>query len=255
MPAGVSSHQYTADRSLRRFAFWLLVVVVVHVGSLTGCGNGILGDDDSRPGACSVGSASPIQPAVIPAKESAERLKVFLFRGYRNDYSLGLDRLAIELRTQNFSPELVTWPNWIEVAERIVNNGAGSSNEFEYVLVGHSYGADDAIQTARYMQIHGLKVKLLYLLDASVPLPIPDNVERCIHYYQPWLPGDLFPDVFSGNPVVAATNNLRTQITNLLFTRETIGEVIGCADHFSIDVNQFIHNRVIEELIRLAMGQ
>jgi len=169
-----------------------------------------------------------------------------------NTYSLGFDRLAAELLGANFSPTIVDWPKWESAAQQIVSENTGPTDDSEYVLIGHSYGADDAVRMARLLNDYDIPVKLLFLLDATSPDPIPENVSLCIHYYEPWPPGDLFPFLFSGNPVVAAPGNSRTQITNLLFTREALGDGIGCANHFSIDVNEHMHNLIMMELIQLV---
>lgn len=172
-------------------------------------------------------------------------------RGFLNDYSLGLDRLATDMQTLNLNPTIVEWPNWEPAVQKIVSEYAGRDDGSKFMLVGHSYGADDAIRMAQVMKERGMEVELLFLLDATVPDAIPDNVVRCIHYYNPWLPGVLFPDIFSGNPVVAEPGNTRTEISNLLFNREALGDGVGCADHFSMDANQLMHNLVMTEALQL----
>ncbi len=139
----------------------------------------------------------------------------------------------------------------MEAAQQIVDEHPTMANGTEYMLVGHSYGADDAIRAAQYLKNNDIRVRMLYLIDATVPDPIPDNVDTCIHYYYPWLPGLLAPWFFSGNPVVAEVGNTQTEISNLLFTREALGDVVGCANHFSIEANQFIQNEVIQAALML----
>ena len=128
---------------------------------------------------------------------------------------------------------------------------SGAADGSEFILIGHSYGADHAIRVARYVKDHGMEVQLLFLRDATTPDPIPENVIHCIHDCETWFPGDLFPDIFSGDPVVADQASSRTQIMNLLFTREVLADFVGCADHFSNDANQLMHNLIITELFQL----
>ena len=236
-------------RGVIRTSFFAIAACVL--SCLGGCGNGLLGGDDVLPGACALGPALPFQPQVLPSKDSTDRMKIYLLRGLGNLYSLGFDQLATEMRGQNLGPTLVEWPLWEAAAQRMINEYAGPAEGGEFILIGHSYGADDAIRVARFMRDYGIEVQLLFLLDATSPSPIPDNVVRCIHYYEPWLPGDLFPDFFSGNPVVADQGNSRTQVTNLLFTREALGDGVGCADHFSVDANQLMHNLILTEVFQL----
>lgn len=235
----------------RTLCLWLLALTTGLTLYLGACGNGIFGGDDVEPGACALGPTLPLQPQVVPSRDAANQLKIYLLRGLDNVYSLGLDKLASEMGKFNCQPVIVEWPYWDLVVQQIVTDGATSKENAKYMLVGHSYGADDAIRTANVMKEHGMEVQLLFLLDATSPDPIPDNVIHCIHYYEPWLPGDLFPDFFSGNPVVPAPGNTRTKIENLIFSRETLGDGVGCADHFSIDANQLMHNLITTEALKL----
>lgn len=230
---------------------WSLALTTCLIPFLGACGNGIFGGDDVEPGACARGPTAPLQPQVVPSKDVASHVKVYLLRGLNNVYSLGFDQLATQMSELNCTPTIVDWPYWEIAAKQIVGDDAASKEGAKYMLVGHSYGADDAIKTAIVMKDHGMDVQLLFLLDATAPEPIPDNVIHCIHYYEPWLPGDLFPDVFSGNPVVPAPGNNRTKIENLIFSRETLGDGVGCADHFSIDANQLMHNLIATEALKL----
>jgi pimeloyl-ACP methyl ester carboxylesterase len=230
---------------------WSFAAAVCVIPCLGGCGTGLLGGDDVQPGACAKGPTPPFQPQVLPPKDSADRMKIYLLRGLNNTYSLGLDYLATEMRGLDLSPTMVGWPHWENTAQQIVSEYAGPADGSEYILIGHSYGADDAVRLARYMKDYGIQVQLLFLVDATAPDPIPDNVISCIHYYEPWLPGVLFPEIFSGNPVVADPGNSRTQIMNLLFTREALGEGVGCAGHASIDANELMHNLIMTEVFQL----
>jgi hypothetical protein len=233
---------------------WLTIAACL-IPCLGGCGSGLLGYDDVLPGSCAYGPTPPFQPEVLPSKDSAACMKISLLRGLDNIYSLGFDELAAEMQALNLTPTMVAWPFWEDAAKQIVSQYAGPADGSKYILIGHSYGADDAIRIALSMKDHGIEVQLLFLLDATSPPPIPDNVIRCIHYYEPWLPGDLFPDFFSGNPVVADPGNSRTQITNLLFTRKALGDGVGCADHFSVDTNQLMHNLIMTELFQLMAAE
>lgn len=230
----------------------ILVIAVCLFPQILGCGNGALGLDDILPWTCALGPTQPLQLQTPPSRDSAGRIKIYLLRGFLNSYSLGFDQLAAEMRGLNLDPTIVEWPLWEPAAQKIVSEHASMPEGIQYMLVGHSYGSDDAVRMARHLKDNSIQVQLLFLLDATAPDPIPDNVVRCIHYYGPWLPGDVLPDFFSGNPVVAEQDNARTQLSNLPFTQETLGDGIGCANHFSIDVNQLMHNLVIKEVLQLT---
>lgn len=55
----------------------------------------------------------------------------------------------------------------------------------EKVLIGHSNGADAAIQIAIRLKAHGIRVRALFAVDPTpLSLPIPDNVDVAYGYFQ-----------------------------------------------------------------------
>jgi pimeloyl-ACP methyl ester carboxylesterase len=230
---------------------WRFYILIGLLSTLNGCGLGLSGADDVQGDTCSIGPALPFQPTPMPEKPVADRLKSYLLRGLQNKYSLGLDRLAEEMRIINLPTTIVEYPNWQASAERIAQEYPTWPPDSRLVLVGHSYGADDAVLAAKLLKERGVPVDLLYLLDATKPLPIPDNVVRCVHLFGPSIIGLFFPNSFAGNPVVPEASNDRTRIINIPFIVEIFGSGVGCANHFSIDANTLAHNFVIEEVLHL----
>jgi protein-S-isoprenylcysteine O-methyltransferase Ste14 len=249
----IDVHCLSERRMLRRTGrFVRFVAAAGLVFSLAGCGTGILGRDDVEGDNCSVGSASPFQPSVIPGSAAASRVRIYIFRGLGNTYSLGLDRLASKMNDINLLAGIVPWPTWPSNADEMVAQYAEAPEGFAIVLIGHSYGADDVINTARFLHAQGVPVELLVLLDATSPTTIPSNVSRCVHYYIPTIFGAFWPTIFAGNPVVADSGNAITQIQNIPFTRSNMGPSVGCANHFSIDVNTLAHNLIIQGVLHLV---
>jgi hypothetical protein len=233
-------------------------IVLLHIVLLTPCMMGgcigIFGVDDLPPGNCTIGPDAPVQPSVIPSKATASHVKIYMLHGLVDFYSLGLDELADKMRALNLDPVLVKWLEWPDVADDIQQSYTDSNGTDEYILIGHSYGSDDAVNLARALNDRGIPVKLLYLLDASAPPPIPSNVDRCIHYYIPTVAGDVLPNIFAGNPVDLEDGNTKTILTNEMFTEDVFGPGVGCANHFSIDVNILAHNLIIDEVLKIVEG-
>lgn len=227
---------------------WLMSVCLVL--TLHGCGSGMLGDDDVTLDNCSVGLEQPYKPAAFPASTSADKVQVFLFRGLVNTYSFGLDQLADKLGSMNLPAHMVDWPTWQYVAQNIVEQYPNWPEGTAIVLVGHSYGGDDAIHSARYLNDANIPVDLVILLDATSPNLVPKNVKHCIHFYIPTLWGSFFPTLFAGNPVLPDFWNDTSRVSNYVFIPEFFGEGVGCANHFSIDVNVLAHNLVIEQVLQ-----
>src|SRR5262245_8109132 len=214
------------------FALTVCAVLLIQTGCI-----GLLGDDDVQGDNCAVGPATLVQPLDVPSKDSTSRVKIFMLRGLVNTYSLGLDRLAGEMENLNLDPVLVDWPEWEGAAQEIVQAYQSNPDDSEFIFIGHSYGSDDAVNISRYFAQYGVPIKLLFLLDSSAPKGIPSNVEKCIHYYIPTIVGDVMPNIFAGNPVVLDPGNNKTVLVNEVFNEQNFGDGVGCANHFSIDVN------------------
>jgi hypothetical protein len=179
--------------------------------------------------------------------------QAYLLRGLWDLFSLGLNDLAAQLRERGVDAVAVSGPTWPELSRSIAGAHANQTAAAELILVGHSYGADDAVNLCRSLGGQGISVKLLVLLDATNPAPIPANVDRCIHYYLPNQLGGLDPGVYPGNPVVPATGNTHTVIVNQVFSTQIYGPGARDVNHFNIDKNTLIHRQVTADVLT-ALG-
>lgn len=220
--------------------------------SVAGCGNGIAGPDDAGADSCARGTAVPFQPSTVPSRTATDRVRVYLLHGLYDTYSLGLDQLTDKLNGLNLPSVIIGWYERQSAPTMVAEAYANRPDGTAIVLMGHSYGADDAITLAEKLGDQGIPVELLFLFDATTPKPIPSNVVRCVHLYMPSLEGSLLPFIFAGNPVVAAEGNTRTKILNVPFTTEKFGNTLGCVNHYSMDVSIAAHNLAIEEVLRCA---
>jgi len=183
---------------------------------------------------------------------AAPNVQIVLLRGLDDVFSLGLDTLQQVMVNIGLDASVYSGGAWSSVGAQIAAARAFESDPPDLVIIGHSYGADDGIRLATYFRTRTIPVRLLILLDATSPPPIPDNVERCLHLYNLWLPGYLAPGVFSGNPVVAAPGNARTAITNEVITPNPSNTAVGCVNHFNIDASAVVHRRILEEVFSIA---
>jgi pimeloyl-ACP methyl ester carboxylesterase len=190
-------------------------------------------------------SANITRPETIP------NVKVVLLRGLADVWSVGLNTLTEQMQSIGLDASVHSGPSWSTVGAQLAAIYDPATGLPGIVAVGHSYGSDDAIRMAEYLKSRNIPVRLLILLDATSPPPIPDNVDRCLHLYNLWLPGYVAPGVFSGNPVSPAPGNTRTIITNEVVTPNPNDPAVGCVNHFNIDASSLIHQRVIEEILKL----
>ncbi len=177
-------------------------------------------------------------------------VKVFLLRGVDDIYSLGLNYLADRLSTEGVETHVVNHLNWPVFANAILATHESTPFAGSIVLVGHSYGADDSIHIADYLRPHGINVELLILLDATIPPPVPSNVDRCLHLYQPTVWGTVLPFVFAGMPVFPAPGNTGTEIINRIVNVENFGPDAAEIHHFNVDTSVLIHDVIVEEILR-----
>lgn len=167
--------------------------------------------------------------------EAASPVRVFAIRGVAGVlFSRGMNTLCDELA------ELVSVTCTVEdfTAVRSIESKARAADAAgaQVVLVGHSMGADAAIEIAN--EITG-PVALVAAIDASRfgARPVPVNVAVLLNYYQRI---DLYGRFF-GRGVVSTAEGFKGRIT-----RVERGE-----SHMVIDRDPEIHAAIISEIINL----
>lgn len=200
-------------------------------------------------GAPQVQKDAPTNPTAQPIDCP---VRVYALRGLWDIFSTGLDDLAVELRDAGAEAAALSGPDWPKLGDEIEQAVAKGETTGAIVLIGHSFGVDQAIQLCDRLNKSGISVPLLLLLDGTNPGPVPSNVDRCVHYYLPNSLGDSFPSSFSGNPVVAAEGNEHTQIENVVLSVENFGPEVGDTNHFIMESNPRMHSIIIEEITRLC---
>jgi len=176
---------------------------------------------------------------------------VFCLRGLADVFSIGLNDLAERLRHEGIDATAASSPSWRTVGSEICRARSQGNLQGPVILIGHSYGADDAIWLARFLRRHNIEVELLVLLDATDPPAVPENVVRCRHLYQPTILGDLLPIAFAGNPVQAEESNNRTVIVNQIVSPKIL-KTTAHVDHFNIDASASVHNLIVDEVLRIC---
>jgi pimeloyl-ACP methyl ester carboxylesterase len=200
------------------------------------------------------GCIAPIEADSAGGTSSEIRLpptRVYLLRGLADVFSTGLDTLADKLNASGATARSFSGPLWPELVTEIRQLGERGEPNLPLVLIGHSYGADQAILTAGELAASGIRVDLLLLVDATAPPPIPTNVLRCVHVYIPTPFGAAAPELFAGNPVVPGGGNTGTQVVNRVFSVEEFGPRAARVDHFTLDTSPRLHEYLIAEIAAL----
>ncbi len=185
--------------------------------------------------------------AVSPVTDSRRVGNAFLLRGFIGVFSTGIDHLGEEVNAAGVHGQVFQDDQWSELADTIAARYRGHQQAEPIVLIGHSFGADDAINIARKLDRADVPVNLLITLDPVVPSAVPKNVRLCVNLYQsngiwdnlPWLRGvPLKQEPGSQGKLFNA--NIRVDRPDLLDPD---------VNHFNIEKKQKIHDEVIRLLL------
>ena len=164
------------------------------------------------------------------------RLHVYLFRGLADVFSQGMDTLADELNKRGVYATSHSHTDWKSIADRAaVAYKAGK--EGPIIIVGHSLGADAAMEMADYLGDKGVPIALVVPFDGTQSFPVPANVARVINFtqrdYAFMRPGPGFRGSLSNVDLRGDPN-------------------IG---HLNIDESPKLHSQVISAVLAIAGGR
>lgn len=150
--------------------------------------------------------------------------QVILILGLANVFSTGLLRLADELERNGVSSQAVSLSDTSVRARSIARAYRASEKNRPVILVGHSYGADEALQVATELKKSHVPVALVITFDATIKGPVPSNVQRAVNFYSGgeavWGPINPAPDfkgelvnmnVYDGKNAIKGVNHLNIE--------------------------------------------
>jgi alpha-beta hydrolase superfamily lysophospholipase len=162
------------------------------------------------------------------------RAHVYLLRGLMNIFSLGMDTLADELNRRGVYATVDNHADWQDLADSAAAKYKAGT-EGPIIIIGHSLGADAAMEMAAYLGQRGVPVALVVPFDGTDSYAASANVGRVLnlsqHYWMSRGPG------FHGSLVNVDLRN----DPNI--------------DHLTIDKSPRLHARVIAEVLAVAGGR
>lgn len=160
----------------------------------------------------------------LPSAAQAATQVYLMKGGFGGVFSTGLDDLARQLRRRGISATVASYIAYESLAARAIAREKRSGGPI--VIVGHSWGADNAIAMARTMGAAGVPVALVVTFGPTHDLTVPANVARVINYYQ-------------GGTRVRGGRGFHGSIANV--------DLDGAPgiDHFNVEKNPRLHARVI----------
>jgi pimeloyl-ACP methyl ester carboxylesterase len=170
---------------------------------------------------------------------------VYLLRGFIGIWSYGVDHLGQKINDSGVRAHVYQEDQWRPLADKIIAEYKGKADAEPLVIVGHSYGADDALLLARKLGEHGIPVDLVVTLDPVTPPKAPASVKQVYNIYQPSLLDKL--PFFRGVALEPESPEARN-LVNVNIRAERRDLLKDDTDHFNIEKNEKIHAEVVKKI-------
>jgi len=182
----------------------------------------------------------PAGPATVASRPAAAQPvatgsgSVFLLRGLVNVFSLGMDALGRRIRAKDIPVKVTNFMNWRGHAAVLVDLYRSDKSLAPVVIMGHSLGADAAIDMGNYLAGNGVPVRLIVAFDGvHSGQKVVAGIEEVINYYKADGVGQT----------VAAAPGFNGKLTNIdLSDRKEI-------DHLNIEKSPELHAEVVARLV------
>ena len=111
--------------------------------------------------------------------------RIFLLRGLLNVSSRAMDTLAKKSRGQGLPAQVTNFTNWRGYATILVSQYRTDKTIAPVVIIGHSLGADSAIDMANYLGSNGVPVRLVVTFDGvHAGHTVGRGIAEVINYYK-----------------------------------------------------------------------
>lgn len=170
--------------------------------------------------------------AAQPASAQQNRGHVYLLRGLANVFSLGMDDLAAKLNARGIPATVHEYGQWASLANAAAAESRASGNA-PIIIVGHSLGADAAVEMAERLTALGAPPRLVVTFDPVGVTQVGPSAGYFVNYYQ------------SNNGYgkrLTAGAGFRGNIVNRNLN------ALGGIDHFNIEKSPRLHEEVITQV-------
>ncbi len=179
----------------------------------------------------------PRQPS---SAVQADHGRIFLLRGLVNVFSLGMDTLARQLKARGYPARVTNFTHWREFAVLLASNYRTDKSITPVIIIGHSLGADAAIDMGNFLAENGVPVRLVIAFDGVHPgHHVVKGVAEVVNYYK--------PDEWGKS--IAPSASFSGRLVNIdLSDRKDI-------DHLNIDKSPVLHDEVIAKVAAVYREQ
>jgi pimeloyl-ACP methyl ester carboxylesterase len=108
---------------------------------------------------------------------------IILLKGFADIFSNGLDALAVELRQRGITAQVASHASGYSLANELIQKYA-AGDRGPIILVGHSFGADSAVEMAKELNTKKIPVALIVTYGPTLSNTVPGNVARAYNYFQ-----------------------------------------------------------------------
>ncbi len=202
-------------------------------------------------GGCSSESMRPGDLSLVQTFSDKPRAgNVYLLRGWIGVWSTGIDKLGEEINQMGIRATVYRCEQWQELTDAILQKYKDQKSTEPLILVGHSWGADHAIDLAHRLEAAHIPIDLIVTLDPVTPPKVPGNVKWCHNVFQTngiWQPIPYFRGVplekEEGSKGVLENLDIRKDRTDLLEPN---------TDHYNIEKNPKIHKEVMAQIEKVC---
>jgi hypothetical protein len=108
---------------------------------------------------------------------------VYLLRGWLDVFSTGMNELTVKLNRRGIRATVHGHMEYYSLADSIASQYRSGVQE-NIVIIGHSLGANAAIQMAARLGDHDVPVRLVITYDPTAVQYVTGNVVRLVNFYQ-----------------------------------------------------------------------
>jgi pimeloyl-ACP methyl ester carboxylesterase len=163
------------------------------------------------------------------------RAHVYLLRGLLNIFSLGMDSLAEELSQKGVYATVHNHTEWQALADQAAANYK-AGKEGPIIIIGHSLGADAAMEMAAYLGQKGVPVALVVPFDGTQTLVASSNIAHVLNLTQ------------RNYAYVQRGAGFKGTLVNMNVSSDP------SIDHINIDKSPRLHARVVTEVLGVTAG-
>ncbi len=135
-------------------------------------------------GAAPATAQAPPPPVPAPDRQAETLGHIYVFRGFADIFSIGMNDLALKLFNGGYEVTLGSYTDWAPTAEQALQRYRADPARARIAIVGHSFGANASLAMAAWLGLQGVPVDLLVTYDPTFALiAVTSNVKRTLNFY------------------------------------------------------------------------